>query len=495
MLGCDLFTESEEPNSAPYISLRIPSQYTLNHKIGDTVNFSVTANDADDDEISYKTLQNGTKINDSNSYELLLEELGTYLIQIIAYNELADTAEWQVNIENQVPIIGTIFNKTVNEDEILIGSIVDSILVTDNEDSITGVSIELNQTNEGLIKFALDSDNNIVIEDYTADGNGFSEVTVKVTDTHGAVSEESFVYNITPMTDIEGKILDSDTWEVNTSLQGFAIINGDTVWTDNNGKYKKQIDPASSIDIEAGYRSLDKTQPMSFITTARGVYAGNDRNDADIMVVTYLDNNMTPEEFRTMAWETNFKAFANMPYEGAKVPSTNMIDYLVWENRTGDVFTQAEMDDIKQTIADSIDVHLKHPFSQQEIAYLDIATEQEAQDKIRWAKHTVSNPAISTLDFNSDGIVDYTSITSPGDIDNDHSYFIASLLEEGYGSRGQFGPVTSPELEGKTIAYEFSGDFVKPADIKFIKLIEGIAYEIGYTMPKMPIDDILKIQE
>ena len=56
-------------------------------------------------------------------------------------------------------------------------------------------------------------------------------------------------------------------------------------------------------------------------------------------------------------------------------------------------------------------------------------------------------------------------------------------------------PVTSPDLEGKTIAYEYVGiEWVKQADIKFIKFIEGVAHEVGYLRPKMPLDDVFKIQ-
>lgn len=506
VVGYFVLTASEckkatDPDSAPYISTREPSAYTLNQKIGDTINFSVTATDADEDAISYKTLKDGSKVNDSNTFEFIIDELGSFLIQIVAYNAEADTAEWQVNVENEPPVIGSLSNNTAREDEVVIGSTVNTISVTDNEDLLEELTIELSQTNSDLIKFGLDDDHNIVVEDYAENGNGSSTVTVKVTDSHGEITEKSFIYNITPMTDIEGSILDSDTWEPNTSLQGFVIISGDTVWADATGEYKTQIDPQTNIDIEGGYRSLDKTQPMSFITTARGVLAGNDISDADIMVATYLNNNMTPEEFRTMAWETNF---GDGNYLGAIVPSTSMTDKIVlsgnpaidWKNEEYiEEMTDEEIADIKRIIADSINVHLKHPFPLEETVYYEGIFRSEL-NVVTWEKKRWANPSVPNSDVDNDGIIDYVNIVTSGIHEGYYDAFISALLEEGFGSRGQYFGAKSPELEGKTIAYEYVGiEWIYAADIKFIKFVEGVAHEVGYLKPKMPIDDVFKIQE
>lgn len=494
--GCELFKTQNpsEPDNPPRITTKIPTEYTLNKKVGDTVEFEATAIDADDDTIYYKTLVDDVKVNDLNTYTFNIPDIGVYKVQIVAYNAESDTASWTVNVGNTDPVVSGLYNVNGKEDQIVIGSIVRTANISDHEDSLEELVIELSQTNPDLIKVALDDDNNIIVESYTADGNGSSEITLKVTDTNGGITEKSFAYNITPMTDIEGEILDSDIWEPNNALQGFAIIQGDTVWADATGKYKTQIDPASSINIEAGYRSLDKLNPMSFITTARGVLAGNDVSGVDIMVVTYLNNNLTPEEMRILAWETNFSAL-DKNYTGAKFPSKDMTDYLVWENYTGDVFTQAEMDDLKKVINDSINVHLKHPFAQVDTSYFRPQTEEERTNVTRWAKSSQENTSIGTLDYNNDGIVDFTTITTRGDNNPTRESFITGLLEEGYGSRGQFGPVTHPSLEGKTIAYEFDTTGLKQADIKFIKFIEGVAREVGYLVPKMPLDDVFKVQE
>ena len=76
-----------------------------------------------------------------------------------------------------------------------------------------------------------------------------------------------------------------------------------------------------------------------------------------------------------------------------------------------------------------------------------------------------------------------------------YEQFIGGILEEGFSGRGMFGPPTDPLLEGKTGLYEYNTDRPKKADIKFIKFIEGVAHEVGYLIPKMPIDDVFKIQE
>jgi len=476
-----------------------PSTLVLEQAIGDTIDFSIEAIDADGDAISYRTLVNDEPVNNSNSYRFIVPDLGTYTIQMDAFNDEIDIQTWTVNVENEAPVISSISNVTKQEDTIEVGSVAKSLTVNDDNDSLDDLVIELSQTNENLIKFGLDNDNNIIVEDYTADGNGSSTVTVKVTDSHGAVSEKSFVYNITPMTDIEGKILDSDTWEPNNALQGFAIIQGDTVWADATGKYKTQINPTSNIDIEAGYRSLDKLNPMSFITTAKNVLVGNDVSNADIMVVIYLNNNLTPEEMRILAWETNF---GQGNYTGAKVPSTSMVDKLItsgnpatsWDGSTYlEEMTPEEIADIKRIRADSINVYLKHPSPLEEVVYYDGIKDET--NIVSWEKQRWDNTRVTRTDFDNDGIIDNTNIITSGTYEGFYDSFISGLLEEGFASRGQYYGVFDTRLAGKTIAYEQPGiEQIHKGDIKFIKLIEGIAHEKGYLIPKMSIDDVLKVQ-
>lgn len=486
--GCELFKTQNpsEPDNPPRITTKIPTEYTLNQKVGDTVEFEATAIDADDDTIYYKTLVDDVKVNDLNTYTFNIPDIGVYKVQIVAYNAESDTASWTVNVGNTDPVVSGLYNVNGKEDQIVIGSIVRTANISDHEDSLEELVIELSQTNPDLIKVALDDDNNIIVESYTADGNGSSEITIKVTDTNGGVTEKSFVYNITPMTDIEGSILDSDTWEINTSLQGWVLIRNaqnqavitDTLWTDSQGKYKTQIQPMTILDIEAGYKSLDRANPMSFITTARGVLAGNDVTGVDIMTVTYLNNNLTPEEMRILAWETNF---GPGNYTGAKVPSIEM--------------TAEEIVDIKRVIADSINAHLKHPFPLEEVVYYEGILDEH--NVVTWEKQRWGNTSISRQDYNNDGIIDNTNIETDGIHEGYYDAFISGLQEEGFASRGQYYGVLNPLLAGKTIADEMTPAviWIHKCDIKFIKFIEGVAHEIGYLRPKMPLDDVFKVQE
>lgn len=501
LCGCKLFNSStEEVDIPPEIVSKSPTSSVLERKVGDSVEFSINAIDADDDPISYRTLVDDVPVNDSNNYTFVVPDLGTYTIQMDAYNDEIDSQIWTVNVGNTDPVIGYLSNVTGKEDQIIKGSTVKTANISDHEDSLEDLVVELSQTNDGLIKFGLDANNNIVVEDYTAEGNGSAEVTLKVTDTNGGVTEKSFVYNITPMTDIEGEILDSDTWEPNNTLKGFAIIQGDTVWEDATGKYKTQINPATSINIEAGYRSLDKANPMSFITTARNIGANNDITGADIMVVTYLNNNLTPEEMRILAWETNF---GPGNYTGAKVPSTSMVDKIILSGNPAidwageeylEEMTAEEIVDIKRVIADSINAYLKHPFPLEEVVYYDGIKDEN--NVITWEKQRWANASISRKDYDNDGVIDWTEIVTYGIHEGYYDAFISALLEEGFGSRGQYYGVFDTRLAGKTIAYEIlANQPVFSSDIKFIKLIEGIAREKGYLVPKMPLDDVFKVQK
>lgn len=205
---------------------------------------------------------------------------------------------------------------------------------------------------------------------------------------------------------------------------------------------------------------------------------------------------MTPEEMRILAWETNF-SMLDKNYTGAKTPSKEMTDKILLTGHpvyTGNnVFTESELNDLKKVIDNSINVHLIHPFPQEETNYYDGIYQEE--NVISWEKNALGNASIGTLDFNNDGLVDNIVIKTRGHAPGYYDEFISNLLEEGYGSRGEFGPVTHPSLEGKTIAYEYKGtEWVKQADIKFIKFIEGVAHEIGYLRPKMSIDDVFKVQ-
>lgn len=114
---------------------------------------------------------------------------------------------------------------------------------------------------------------------------------------------------------------------------------------------------------------------------------------------------------------------------------------------------------------------------------------------VTWERKLWANTSAARVDVNTDGIIDYSHIVASGNHEGWYDHFIEGLLEEGYASRGEYYGVTSPELEGKTKAYEYGNEPVYKCDVKFIKFIEGVAHEVGYLKPKMPLDDVFKIQE
>lgn len=413
-----------------------------------------------------------------------------------------------INVKAVKPTLGALADIVKNEDEPEVGSTEQTLNVNDPNNNLEELTYEITQTNSDLIRLGFNDDKTaLVIEQIKTDGNGSSDITVKITDPQENKVEKSFRYTLNPMTDIKGRILDSDTWEPNNDLQGFVIIKGDTTWADDNNEYNAQIMPTNKIDIEAGYKSLDKQNPMSFITTAREIAANNDQNNIDIMVFTYQNNNLTPAEQRIMAWETNF--WNDGHFEGARAPSTTMTDKIItsgnpaisWDGSTYlEEMTTEEIADIKRIIADSINTHLKHPYPLEEVTYYDGILDE--YNVVTWEKQRWDNPYAINEDFNNDGIRDYIHIATRGaPVKEDplyelyYNHFISNLLEEGYASRGEFFGISNPRLEGKTIAYEFiRTEWVHKCDVKFTKFIEGVSHEKGYLKPKMSLDDVFKIQ-
>lgn len=509
LVTCKLLPKDPEPNNVPSVSSVIltPSNPVLTNQV--ELNYSYSDADGDEDQSEIQWFRNDVIINNEGNIlpsdgaidgDKIYAEVTAY--DGIDYGNTLKSNTVFYERETFTPIISNLIDINGKEDEIAVGSVVKDMQgkISDQDHTLDELTIELTQTNPDLITLKFSDDyNQLIIESYQADGNGESDITVTVTDPDGFVAQESLKYLISPMTDISGTILDSDTWEANTDLQGWIIIDGDTIWTDEQCKYSLQIEPTSSIDIEAGYRSHDKANPMSFITTARGVLASNDINDVDIMVVTYLNNNMTPEEFRILAWEANFSGL-DKNYTGAKVPSKDMVDKILLTGKSGDIFTASELNDLRRVKNDSINAHLKFPFPEVETNYYDGIYDE--YNVTTWEKEYWGNSGIGSRDWDNDGIVDRIRVITDGDhslgdqSSIHYSSFISGMLEEGFSARGLFGPPTDPILEGKTLVYEFRGvEWIHEADIKFIKFIEGVAHEIGYLKPKMPLDDVFKIQE
>lgn len=376
LITCKLIPKDSEPNNVPSVSSVIltPSNPVLTDQV--ELNYGYSDADGDDDQSEIQWFRNDVMINNEGNIltsdgaidgDKIYAEVTAY--DGIDYGNMLKSNTVFYEREQFTPSISNLSNISGIEDEIDVGSVAKDMQgkISDQDHTLDELTIELTQTNPDLIKLKFSDDyNQLIIESYQADGNGESDITVTVTDPDGLVAQKSFKYLISPMTDISGTILDSDTWEANTTLQGWIVIDGDTTWTDDQCKYQLQIEPTSSIDIEAGYKSLDKSQPMSFITTARGILVSNDVSGADIMVVTYLNNNMTPEEFRILAWDANFRVGGNINLIGAKVPSKDMVDKILLTGKSGDVFTASELNDLRRVKNDSINAHLKFPFPEVE---------------------------------------------------------------------------------------------------------------------------------
>lgn len=480
------------PDSPPTITSYQPSEYLLTQKVGDTINFIATATDADDDPVEYKTLKDGVQVNDTNTFEFIIDAIGGFRIQIIAYNTESDTAEWYVSVENQQPTISYMGHVNRNEDEIIIGEVVKSPTISDLEDDISELTVELSQTNSDLIKFVLDDNNQIIVNDYQDGASGISEVQYRVTDTGGYSESEGFHYIIHPMTDISGTILDTDTQEPNTALQAWVVINGDTIQTDDQGYYYTQTAPTSALEIQAGYKQ--NGIPISYITTIRDIDATSDVNDLDIAVVTYLNMNTTLEEFRIMMNEANFNETGNIFYNGAKALREDMNWHLFKKtDKYGQEYTEQEWQDL-QTTLNIVNNYLKNPLPII-LNYSGIfpETEEERTGKITISKRVDAGLGyIVSLDYNNNGEMDYIDINI-----RDPTNYPGAVKEEGASALAGPDMVLNSQLAGeKTIFYEYeSGTDITTADIKAIRMIESITRGIGNLWPKMPIDDILKLQE
>lgn len=92
------------PDSPPYFVSETPIEEVTNTNIGNSHTVKGTAEDPDGDDIDYKTLKDGVKVNDSNEYIFTIDKKGMTKIQIVAYNALSDTLTKYFSAENKAPI-------------------------------------------------------------------------------------------------------------------------------------------------------------------------------------------------------------------------------------------------------------------------------------------------------------------------------------------------------------------------------------------------------
>lgn len=117
-------------------------------------------------------------------------------------------------------------------------------------------------------------------------------------------------------------------------------------------------------------------------------------------------------------------------------------------------------------------------------------TEEEAYGKIYVTK-TPDTGAKASFDYNGNGRLDYIHI---GIRDPPNSQ--GSVREEGAGALAAPSSVIDNRLAGnKTIFYEYeSTNLITIADAKAISMMECFTYEIGGLKERIPIDEILEIQ-
>ena len=291
---------------------------------------------------------------------------------------------------------------------------------------------------------------------------------------------------------ISGRLLDTDTWQSNTELKGWVECLGDTTWTDNNGNYSKKIEKQDLVNLTAGYKDKDG-KSASFVRTINNINANTNQN-IDIAVCTYLDMNTTPEEFRIMMYDVNFgpvgASDGSMNYEGAKTSRKDMVWYLIKKGRYKDEFTNEQWIKLQEMI-NKINTNLKKP--------LPIVTDTtgwypqpgKADGKIvieRWLYGGAGS--IGSKDYNSDGRIDGVFISLLDPVTDSYA-----VEEEGASALGGYDETNDIRLKDKTIFYEAgTEDIITDADKKCFRLIECIGNEVGQLYPKMPMDEVLKLQ-
>ena len=338
---------------------------------------------------------------------------------------------------------------------------------------------------------ALNEEGNITINNndqanttLNANTRGQYQIELTVTDDKGATDKDTVNVNINS-TIISGLVLDTDTQEINTILLAWVTANGDTAWTNNSGEYQLETTPNDNLEIKAGYK--ENGQPKSYITTIRNIDANIDIAGLDIAVVTYDNMNTTPEEFYLIMEEANAK-------DGKlRALMKGMVWYLTKKtDKYGQEFTTAEWNKLKEDV-NTTNNYLKNPLPiVEDYSGWFPTTEEETIGKITIVKRLDAGAgSIGVLDYDNDNIVDHVRINLM-----DPYNLSGSTREETASALVGFDVVRNTSLSGgKTIFYENEAiNIITQTDIKAIKMIENLTYEIGGLEPNMSITNLLQIQ-
>ena len=118
----DVLIIVKKKEESPKIESFAPEQDTLSIKETESVEFNVTASDANKDELSYQWILDGKKVKDGQEFTYITaySDAGTHKINVLVSDGTKETSkEWAVNVEkvDLQSLLDSIPDVTVNENE------------------------------------------------------------------------------------------------------------------------------------------------------------------------------------------------------------------------------------------------------------------------------------------------------------------------------------------------------------------------------------------
>ncbi|MCK4446780.1 MAG: T9SS type A sorting domain-containing protein [Candidatus Marinimicrobia bacterium] len=163
--------------------------------------------------------------------------------------------DFYAQLRNRAPALLQLPDQQINEDEPPSGHIFDLwdyASDPDSPDSLLFFSI-LSQTNPGLANFIINNNRFVDLDSLRADGSGYSDVAVRVTDPEGLNADRTFRFTVNPMTDIRGLLfgVNPDPNGANYTLDSTLVnIAGILDTTSNGGLYHVQIAPTEEVYLQ-----------------------------------------------------------------------------------------------------------------------------------------------------------------------------------------------------------------------------------------------------
>lgn len=425
-------------------------------------------------------------VGDSLSITGDLNYFGSYEVNFQIQGETTDHGKVSGNITN-IDDPPTATNVNITPLEAFVGDTIrHSYNYSDVEGDLEGNTIINQYVNNQLINNDEElPTNNLAANDRIKKG-------IIPVDENGVAGNETFSNEITlqanPYVTINGRVLDTDTQKINASLLAWVVAQGDTAWANSNDEYQIEVTPTSNLELRAGYRTLDKTQPKSFVTTIKDINANTNIAEVDIAVVTYDNMNTTPEEFILLLTEANSE-------DGKLRALRQDMSWNIYKTgKYGETYSEEEISALVN-IAEYINSTLVRPLpiNIDRTGYFP-TTIEEAIGKIiveKWSYGGLGTIAAGDEDNPKDGRVDIVEITVRAPVE-----YPGTIREEFASATGGFKGVEDSRLAGgKTIFFEHEGiNLITYADEKVFTTIQCLTDNIGGLYPYIPIEDILKIQ-